>query len=91
MIGCGFFAQNHLHAWAETAGAEIVAVCDRDRGRDEQAATRFHIPAAFDDAEAMPEACRPDFVDIVTTSPSHRPLTELAAAWPPLQGSVRRG
>jgi len=29
LIGCGFFAENHMHGWAEIAGAEIVAVVPR--------------------------------------------------------------
>ena len=34
LIGCGFFARNHLHAWRGLEEAELVAVCDRDRDRD---------------------------------------------------------
>jgi len=30
LIGCGFFAKNQLHAWADVHGAEITAVCDLD-------------------------------------------------------------
>ncbi len=35
MIGCGFFAQNHLHAWQDlqSDGVDIVAVCDVDPER----------------------------------------------------------
>lgn len=79
LIGCGFFADNHLHAWRELAGVEIVAVCDRDRARAEAAAARHGIAAVFDDAEAMLVAMRPDFVDIATTVQSHLPLVRLAA------------
>ena len=37
MVGCGFYAQNHLHAWADlrAAGSDLVAVCDIDSGRAE--------------------------------------------------------
>ena len=28
LIGCGFFAQNHLQAWAEMSDVELVATCD---------------------------------------------------------------
>jgi len=79
VIGCGFFAANHLNGWAEIEGVEIVAVCDRDRGRAEAAARRFGIPAVYTDAEAMLAEAKLDFVDIITTVPSHRPLVELAA------------
>jgi predicted dehydrogenase len=79
LIGCGFFADNHLHAWHEIEGATIVAVCDRDRGKAEAAALKHGIARVYDDAEAMLVAERPDFVDVATTVQSHRPLVELAA------------
>ena len=33
LIGCGFFAQNHLHAWRDIVGVEIIAICDSDAAR----------------------------------------------------------
>ncbi len=83
LIGCGFFAHNHLHAWAqlrETHAVEIVALCDRDADRLATAASAFDIPATFADAAELLRSVRPDFVDIATTAPSHRALVELAAA-----------
>ena len=41
VIGTGFFAQNHLHAWAEIPDVELVAVCDTDPERLEAAARDF--------------------------------------------------
>lgn len=79
VIGCGFFAQNHLHAWAEVPGVEIVAVCDVDRDKAAATAARFGIKAHSNDAAALLASERPDFVDIVTTSPTRRQLIELAA------------
>lgn len=79
LIGCGFFAANHLHAWAETAGAEIVAVCDLDPVKLDAAAVRFGIARKFMEFEPMLRDIRPDFVDIVTTSATHRMLVEAAA------------
>lgn len=80
LIGCGFFAENHLHAWAGMEGVDLVAVCDTDPVKARAAAGRFGVPAIHTDAAAMLAAEGLDFVDIVTTSPSHRPLVELAAA-----------
>ena len=39
LIGCGFYAQNHLNAWADLKekGAELVAVCDIDSEKAEAA------------------------------------------------------
>lgn len=84
LIGCGFFASNHLKAWRDLArepgGAEIVAVCDQDAERLADAAAEFGIARTYADAASMLAAEGLDFVDIVTTAPSHRALVELAAA-----------
>ncbi len=80
LIGCGFFAANHLHAWAEVDGASIVALCDLDADRLAQTAAAFGIEKTYADASEMLRAEGVDFVDIATTTPSHRPLVELAAA-----------
>ena len=79
VIGCGFFAQNQLHAWADLPGARIVALCDRDAVRLAETAARFGIAQTYADAGAMFAAERLDFVDIATTVASHRPLVEMAA------------
>ncbi len=78
LIGCGFFARNHMHGWAGAEEAEIVAVCDRDRDRAEAFAREFGVAGVYGDAAEMLAAERPDFVDIATTVESHRPLVELA-------------
>src|SRR5688500_20247494 len=83
VIGCGFFAQNHLHAWRDLAAeglVELAGVCDLDEAKAAQAAKDFGVPRHYADAEAMLAAERPDFVDVVTTMASHRGLVELAAA-----------
>lgn len=79
IIGCGFFARNHLNAWRDLPDVELVACCDRDRPRAEAARDEFAIPRAYTDAAAMFAAESLDFVDIVTTMPTHRALVELAA------------
>lgn len=80
VIGCGFFAQNQLHAWRDLEGVEIVALCDRDVTRLAESAARFGIARVYQDAQEMLAAEALDFVDIATTVASHRPLVELAAA-----------
>jgi len=85
VLGCGFFAQNHLNAWRDLASrdVEIVAVCDTDRGKADSAAEQFGGTAYTDAAEMFAKA-RLDLVDIVTQVASHRPLVEMA-----LRGGVR--
>lgn len=80
VIGCGFFAQNHLNGWASIPGVELVAVCDLDPEKAAEAADRFGATKHYTDAAAMLRELRPDFVDIATTVASHRALVELAAA-----------
>lgn len=80
LIGCGFFAQNQMHAWAEIGGVEIVAVCDRDEARRAETAARFGVARHYADAGEMLDAEALNFVDIATTVGSHRLLVEKAAA-----------
>ena len=79
LIGCGFFAVNQLHAWADIDDVAIVALCDRDPARLALVGEQFGIAARYTDAEAMFAAQALDFVDIATTPPSHRYLVEQAA------------
>jgi predicted dehydrogenase len=78
LIGCGFFARNHMLAWRDLAGAEVVAVCDLDPAKAEAFATEFG-GRAFTDAATMLAEMRPDVADVATTVGSHRALVELAA------------
>ncbi len=80
LIGCGFFARNHMHGWSDAEGAEIVAVCDLDPVRAQAFAAEFGVARSYTDAAAMLADIRPDFVDIATTVETHRPLVELALA-----------
>jgi len=78
LIGCGFFAGNHMHGWAEADGADIVAVCDLDAAKAKDMAGRFGVTQVFTDAETALREVKPDFVDVATTLPSHRMLVEMA-------------
>lgn len=78
LIGCGFFARNHMEAWTRQAGVRIVGVCDTDPAKAQAFATAYGAEA-FTDAATMLARLKPDFVDIATTVGSHRALVELAA------------
>ena len=79
VIGCGFYAQNHLHAWKDLAseGAVLAAVCDVDAGKADAAGHAFGVPF-YTDAATMLASERLDAVDIVTRHGTHRALCELA-------------
>jgi D-apiose dehydrogenase len=80
LVGCGFFARNHLNAWRQLApeGAVLAAVCDSDANKGNAAAKEFGIGAVHTDAAEMFAAEQLDAVDIVTQVRSHRPLVETA-------------
>ena len=79
IAGCGYFSRFHQDAWSRMEGVRVVGVADRDAGKREAAATLLQGAAAFEDAEAMLDATRPDLVDIVTPPQTHRALVEAAA------------
>ena len=80
VVGCGFFAQNHLNAWTDLKprGIEIAAVCDVDPAKAKTAAERFAVPHWYSDAETMFRERRLGLVDIVTRVETHRDVVGLA-------------
>ena len=43
IIGCGFFAHNHMQSWNEIKNIEIVAVCDLDKKKAISFSKKFKI------------------------------------------------
>jgi predicted dehydrogenase len=82
LIGCGFFAQNHLNAWRDMRadGVELVAVCDIDPAKAKAAAETFGVAHSYTDPKALFAAERLDFVDIATRMDTHKDLVLLAVA-----------
>jgi D-apiose dehydrogenase len=80
VIGCGFFAQNHLHAWSSlrSKGVKIAAVCDVDEAKAKAAAEKFGAESWYKSPEEMFANQGLGLVDIITQMGSHRPLVELA-------------
>lgn len=81
LIGCGFYAANHLNSWRELAaeGAALTAVCDVDPAKAKAAGEEFGVPC-YTEAAKMLDAHELDLVDIVTRRDTHRPLAELTIA-----------
>jgi len=78
ILGCGFYAQNHLNAWRDLAGEGVVlaAVCDMDPEKARAAGEEFGA-YWYTDATEMIEVVKPDLIDIVTQPETHRALVEL--------------
>jgi predicted dehydrogenase len=79
LIGCGFFAQNHLHAWQDLApeGADLVAVCDIDPAKAQAAGENFGA-RWYTDASDMLNREQLGLVDIATGQSTHLPMVELS-------------
>lgn len=77
LVGCGFYARNHLHAWRHLAGdgARLTAVCDVDPAKAEAAGAAFGVPW-YTDLDRMLDAGGLDVVDVVTRHDTHRPIAE---------------
>ena len=79
VIGAGRWAHMaHLPGWKRDPRVELVAVCDVEPDRAEQAAREFEIPEWTDDARAVLERGDVDVVDVVTGDHSHFELTMAA-------------
>jgi predicted dehydrogenase len=80
LIGCGFFAQNHLNAWRDMKvdGVDLVAVCDIDPNKAAAAAKQFGIPHHYTDVAALLDAEKLDFVDIATRMDTHHAIATQA-------------
>jgi len=80
MIGCGFYAQNHLHAWAElrSQGADLVAVCDLDPEKAKAAGEKFGV-SWYAEVDQMLDDNTIDLLDIATQMGSHQALAAKAA------------
>lgn len=82
VVGCGFFARNHLHSWRDLAAedAELVAVCDIDPAKAEATAKDFGVARWYSEPAKMFEDEALDLVDIVTRMDTHRQLVQQATA-----------
>ena len=80
LIGCGFFAQNHLNAWRDMQadGVELAAVCDIDPAKARAAAENFGIARHYTDPARLLATEKLDFADIATRMETHLDVVSLA-------------
>ncbi|HEY6412556.1 MAG TPA: Gfo/Idh/MocA family oxidoreductase [Edaphobacter sp.] len=75
IVGCGKIADGHAEVVEHLAGAELVAVCDREPLLAEQLAVRYGVPGWYGDLGQMLERERLDVVHITTPPGVHLALT----------------
>ncbi len=78
LVGCGLISLYHLRAW-QNAGAEIVAVCDIDRGKAEARASEFGVARIYSDVAEMFADGGFTVVDIAASVGAHAPVARMAA------------
>jgi predicted dehydrogenase len=79
MVGAGRVGKNHSRALARVPGARIVAIVDPFTTVREETATEFGIEAQFETLEMALEKVEFNAVVITTPTPTHLPLSALAA------------
>ena len=79
VIGCGAISQAHLRSYAANGQAQIVAVADPIQAVAEARAQEYNAKA-YSDYEDMLRSEELHAVSICTPPPSHREITEAAAA-----------
>lgn len=79
IIGTGFWSNFQIPAWQELEGVTITALYNRTFEKAEMIGRKFGIDRVYDNAEALLEKERPDFVDIITDVDTHAYFTKLAA------------
>jgi len=78
-IGAGYFSHFQYEAWQRIPEAEIVAFSNRDEHRAGDIKSRHGLTRWYADYREMFEVERPDFVDVITSPPSHREICAEAA------------
>jgi predicted dehydrogenase len=82
IVGAGAIAQvAHLPTLARMRDVEVVALCDNDLAKAHAVASRFQVPAVYEDIEELLPEARPDAVAICTPNHLHEihAVTALAA------------
>jgi predicted dehydrogenase len=79
IFGAGFWSRYQLAAWQELDGVECAAVYNRTKAKADALAAEFGVPAVYDDPEALLDAERVDFIDVITDVDTHSRFVHLAA------------
>ncbi len=77
IIGCGFFAENHILAWKELKYIEIIAVCDLNKKKAMNFKNQYKIPYFYQSIQTMLKNHKLDFVDVVTTMETHLDISRI--------------
>lgn len=77
VVGLGVMGRNHVRAWMEVEGAELVAVADPDK-RAVERATKGRTFHGFTDIETMLDEMSPDAISIAVPTSFHEAVAVAA-------------
>src|SRR5262245_43661065 len=72
IIGLGF-GRGHIPAF-QASGADVVALCQRDRAAAQAVAAKYDVPRVFERWEDLIREARPDIVVIASPPDLHRAI-----------------
>jgi predicted dehydrogenase len=74
VVGLGM-GKWHINQYQQHPQAEVVAICDVDAARLDEAAAKFNIPQTYTDTKQMYRQAKLDIVSVATPNTLHAPLT----------------
>ncbi len=80
VIGCGDISASHLEGYRSDGRATVVAVADSMRSAADRRAGEFGVSSVYSSYREMLEQEELDAISVCTPPPSHREITESAAA-----------
>jgi predicted dehydrogenase len=80
IVGAGWVTQYHLPAWLRLPDAQLVAICDPDRGALARRANEFAIPQRYATLQEMLERAELDVLDIASPRHLHAEHVRIGAA-----------
>lgn len=79
IVGAGIWGENHAKIYNSHPFAQVVAICDQNKGKAEEVAARMGIPQVYSDCGEMFEKSGCDAVAIVTPDFAHADIAICAA------------
>ncbi len=81
-VGAGGMTREHLRAFADVPGVEIVGITNRTRDKAEALAAEFGIPNVYDGIAQMWEGSKADLVVMAVYEPAIRAVAEECFKYP---------
>jgi hypothetical protein len=82
IIGAGYTAREHIHAFADVPGVRLAGIHSRTRSKAETLAKEYTIPHVCDSVDELYEKTKADLVVVTVVEMSMRPVCEACFQYP---------